>query len=269
MANKVVWLSGASSGLGKAASEALQAAGWTVVAGARSFAGQEGQQGGIHRLALDVQDEASVRAFCEKAHRLCGAPHALVNAAGILIFGPAEETSPGEYHQVMDTILMGSIRLTQAALPYLREGQGGKIVMLSSVNGLMPTPFQSAYVAAKHALEGYSECLAMETASQGIQVMIVEPGDHQGGSSRYRTSAQAVSPLYEASFARAREVVLRDEAGGGSPAAFARKLARVMGRRRLPLRLKVTTLKENAAIVLHDVLPGRWFLKSLRDYYKV
>jgi NAD(P)-dependent dehydrogenase (short-subunit alcohol dehydrogenase family) len=133
----------------------------------------------------------------------------------------------------------------------------------------MPTPFQSAYVAAKHALEGYSECLAMETAAQGIQVMLVEPGDHQGGSSRYRASAGSISPLYQDSFARARDVVLRDEAKGGSPEAFARKLARVMGKKRLPLRLKVTTLKENTAIILHDVLPGRWFLKSLRDYYKV
>ena len=269
MANKVVWLSGASSGLGKAAAEALHAAGWTVVAGARSFAGREGLEAGIHRLALDVQDAKSVESFCRRADGLYGPPHALVNAAGILIFGPAEETSLQEYQQVLDTVLLGSIRLSQAALPYLRKQQGGKIVMLSSVNGLMPTPFQSAYVAAKHALEGYSECLAMETAAQGIQVMIVEPGDHQGGSGRYRASAAHVSPLYEGSFARAREVVLRDEAGGGSPQAFARKLARVMGRRRLPLRLKATTLKENAAIVLHDILPGRWFLKSLRDYYKV
>ena len=269
MASKVVWMSGASSGLGKAACEALSQSGWTVVAGARSFANLEGQEGSVHYLALDVRDDVSVRDFCQKAQALYGPPHALVCAAGILIFGPAEETSLPEYEAVMDTILMGTIRLTQAALPYMRKQPGGKIVMLSSVNGLMPTPFQSAYVAAKHALEGYSECLMLETANQGIQVMLVEPGDHKGGSGKYRESTLTVSPLYEAAFNRARGVILQDESNGGSPAAFGRKLARVMGKRRLPARLRVTTLKETAAIVLHDVLPGRLFQKFLRDYYKV
>ncbi|NLX82321.1 MAG: SDR family NAD(P)-dependent oxidoreductase [Clostridiales bacterium] len=269
MASKLVWMSGASSGLGKAACDALSQTGWTVVAGARSFAKREGRQGSVHYLALDVQDADSVRDFCARAFELYGPPQALINAAGILIFGPAEETSLSEYEAVMDTVLMGTIRFTQAALPYLRQQPGGKIVMVSSVNGLMPTPFQSAYVAAKHALEGYSECLMLETAAQGIQVMLVEPGDHAGGSGKYRTSAQTVSPLYEAAFTRAREVILKDEAQGGSPLAFGRKLARVMDRRRLPARLRVTTLKETAAIVLHDVLPGRLFQKFLRDYYKV
>lgn len=266
---RVAWVTGASSGLGKATALALHKAGWQVAAGARSFAGDMPDMGGLLRLPLDVTDQASVDAFAAEAASRLGTPDALVLAAGILVLGPAGTLMDAELRSVLDVCLLGTLRLVRAALPLFADNGGGKIAVFSSINGLLPTPFQGAYVAAKHALEGYSECLAMETAGQGIQVMIVEPGDHQGGSSRYRTSAQAVSPLYEASFARAREVVLRDEAGGGSPAAFARKLARVMGRRRLPLRLKVTTLKENAAIVLHDVLPGRWFLKSLRDYYKV
>lgn len=269
MAGKVVWLSGASSGLGKAAALALHQDGWQVVAGARSFVDAPDRADGITRLPLDVRDETSVTSFCQRARELHGSPDALVNAAGILIMGPAEETSLTEYQAVLDTILLGTIRLTQQALPLMREKGQGKIIILSSVNGLMPTPFQSAYVAAKHALEGYAECLLLETRRLGIQVMIVEPGDHRGGSMKYRAGAQTVSPVYRDSFDRVRKVVSGDEENGGQPSAFGTKLVKVMNRRRLPTRMRATTLKETAAIVLHDILPGGLFARFLADYYQV
>lgn len=269
MAGKTVWLSGASSGLGKAAARALLADGWQVVSGARSFKGDE-ERGELGvALPLDVRSEQSVRAFCEKAFSLFGAPDALVNAAGILIMGPAEETSLVEYEAVMDTIFFGSVRLTQAVLPLMREKGGGKIVMLSSVNGLMPTPFQSAYVAAKHALEGYGECLLLEARPHNIRVMIVEPGDHRGGQDKYRTSAAGISDAYQDSFGRVRETVRHDESTGGFPEAFGKKLAIALSKQKLPTRLRVTTLKETAAIILHDILPGRLFARFLAGYYKV
>lgn len=269
MAGRTVWVSGASSGLGRAAAKALKSNGWQVVSGARSFTGEEsvGELG--KTLPLDVRSELSVREFVGKALSVYGAPDALVNAAGILIMGPAETTDLSEYEAVMDTILFGSIRLTQAVLPLMREKGGGKIAMLSSVNGLMPTPFQSAYVAAKHALEGFSECLMLEARSHNIQVMLVEPGDHRGGSDKYRQSAKTVSPVYQDSFDRVRGIVRQDEEAGGLPHAFGEKLARALSKDRLPTRLKVTTLKENAAIVLHDLLPGRLFVRFLGGYYKV
>lgn len=268
MADRVVWVSGASSGLGLAAADALCAEGWLVVAGARSFSGDQPQPG-YHRLPLDVRDDDSVAAFCQAAKDIAGPPEALVCAAGILIMGPAEDTSTQEYEAVLDTILLGSIRMTQAVLPLMRAQGGGKIAMLSSVNGLLPTPYQSAYVSAKHALEGYSECLALETQGAGIQVMIVEPGDHAGGQDKYRASAALVSSPYTDSFARVRETVRQDEAGGASPTAFGQKLARTLSKKRLPLRLRCTQMKETAAIILHDILPGRLFLRFLADYYKV
>jgi len=269
MANRVAWVSGASSGLGAAAARALKESGWKVVSGARSFSGQEGETDLGALLPLDVREEASVIGFAHRAAALYGPPDALVNAAGILTLGPVEDTTPEEVQKVLDTILLGTLRVTRAALPLMRENGGGKVVMLSSVNGLMPTPFQGAYVAAKHALEGLSECLALETRGQGIQVMLVEPGDHAGGSQRYRGRAQVVSPVYEDSYTRVRAVVARDEAGGGCPAAFGRKLARVLARKRLPARLRVTKIQETAAIVLHDILPGRLFQRFLASYYKV
>ncbi len=269
MAGKTVWVSGASSGLGKAAAKALLAKGWQVVSGARSFIGDEPLGDLGKTLPLDVRSQESVDAFCEKALLAYGVPDALVNAAGILIMGPAEDLALSEYQAVMDTIFFGTVRLTQAVLPLMRKNGRGKIVMLSSVNGLMPTPFQSAYVAAKHALEGFSECLLLETKAHGVQVMLVEPGDHRGGQDKYRTGAQRVSLEYRDSFTRVRDTVHQDESNGGHPEAFGSKLAAALDKKNLPTRLRVTTLKETAAIVLHDLLPGRLFARFLASYYKV
>jgi NAD(P)-dependent dehydrogenase (short-subunit alcohol dehydrogenase family) len=267
--DKVVWVSGASSGLGRAAALALKSEGWRVVAGARSFAGDEGETDSGARLKLDVRDGASVLAFRDRALSLCGPPDALVNAAGILTLGPAEDLSDAEILAVMDTILLGSHRLVRAVLPLMRGKGGGKIAMLSSVNGLLPTPYQGAYAAAKHALEGYSECLMLETRGQNIQVMLVEPGDHSGGSMKYRGQAETVQPIYRESLKRVREVIARDEAGGGDPMDLGRKLARALGRKKLPVRMRVTTLTETFAIVMHDALPGRMFARFLSAHYKV
>ncbi len=269
MAGKTVWVSGASSGLGMATAKALVQAGWQVISGARSFLGDEAAGELGMTLPLDVRSQQSVDAFVQRAMASHGAPDALVNAAGILVFGPGEETSLTEYEAVMDTIFFGAVRLTQAVLPLMRQKGGGKIVMLSSVNGLMPTPFQSAYVAAKHALEGFSECLLLETRPLGIQVMLVEPGDHQGGQGKYRGSALALSSVYADSFNRVVATIKKDEATGSDPLAFGEKLARVLQKKKLPTRLFAGALKEKAAIILHDILPGRLFARFLADYYKV
>ena len=84
------------------------------------------------------------------------------------------------------------VRMNQAALPTMRTQGQGRIVMFSSINGLMGIPFQSAYTASKHAVEGYAECLAMEVRPFGVQVCLVEPGDHRSGSGRYRLQASAM-----------------------------------------------------------------------------
>jgi NAD(P)-dependent dehydrogenase (short-subunit alcohol dehydrogenase family) len=269
MGDRVVWVSGSSSGLGRAAAAALKQSGWRVIAGARSFTGEEAEAEYGQALPLDVRDDASVRAFCDQAFALAGPPDALVNAAAILTLGPAEEIPLNELQAVMDTVLMGALRLTRAALPLMRRKGGGKIVMFSSLNGLMPTPFQGAYVSAKHALEGFSECLMLETRGQGIQVMLVEPGDHAGGSQRCRGKTKWVSPLYHHSLERVSGIIAKDEAQGQDPDRFGRRLARVMGRKRLPVRLRAATLKESFALIMHDVLPGRLFLRFLAGYYKV
>lgn len=269
MANRVVWVSGASSGLGMHTAQALLASGWQVVSGARSFLTEEGPGSQGHRLHLDVADPNSVVRFCEQAKALFGPPDALVCAAGVLTFGPAESYTDSELKQVWEVNFLGAVRLIRETLPLMREKGQGRILCLSSVNGLLATPFQGAYVASKHALEGYLETLALETQAHNIQVCIVEPGDHQGGSQAYRQQNERAHPAYQQAFENGVAAIHRDEAKGGDPQVFGQKMARLLTKKRLPLRKKVVRLDEWLAILTHDLLPWRLYAAMIRKHYKV
>ena len=129
----VVWITGASSGLGLYTALALRDAGFLVISGARSFKDSAQTEDGIHRLPLDVTSDESAVAFCEAALRISPRVYALVNCAGMLVLGPCEETPLTEYRRVMETNFLGMVRVNQQVLPLMREKGGGKVVLFSSV----------------------------------------------------------------------------------------------------------------------------------------
>ena len=263
---KTVWVTGASSGLGLHTAAQLQKDGWRVIAGARSF--EDGEKDGIHRLKLDVTDEESIRNFCEKAKAIA-MPDALVQCAGMLVLGSCEETGTEEFRRVIDTNYLGMVRVNRAVLPLMREQGHGKIVLFSSINGLLGIPFQSAYTASKHAIEGYAECLSMEVKPFGIQVMLVEPGDHRSGSDKYRPHAAAMSAdspyaeAYESSVA----VIAHDEHNGSDPDVLGRKIARTLDRKRIPFRKRIASPDQHLAVYVHKLLPAKLNAAILRKYY--
>ena len=152
-----VWITGASSGLGYHTAKALVQEGYLVIAGARSFKPYEGPcECGSHRIPLDVRSPESVAAFRDLALKISPRVDALYNCAGVLILGSCEETGRDEYQRVMETNFLGTVEMTRAALPVMRAQRSGRIINFSSVNGVLGIPFQSAYTASKHAIEGYS-----------------------------------------------------------------------------------------------------------------
>ena len=263
---KTVWVTGASSGLGLHTAAALKEDGWRVIAGARSF--EDGEADGIHRLKLDVTDEESIRRFCEKAQEIAP-PDALVQCAGMLVLGSCEETGTEEFRRVIDTNYLGMVRVNRAVLPLMRARGRGKIVLFSSINGLMGIPFQSAYTASKHAIEGYAECLSMEVRPFGIQVMLVEPGDHRSGSDKYRPHAAAMgeSSPYAAEYESAVAQIAHDEHNGSDPDVLGRKIARTLDRKRIPFRKRIASPDQHLAVYIHRLLPARLNAAILRQYY--
>ena len=221
------------------------------------------------RLRLDVTDEESCARFAERALEISPRVDALVCGAAVLVLGSCEKTGADEYSRVLDTNFTGAARMVRLALPHMRAQGGGRIVLFSSINGLLGIPFQSAYTASKHALEGYAECLAMETAPWGVQVCLVEPGDHRGGSQRTRLNAleeDGTSP-YHSRYEAAVAVIHRDEAGGLSPDRLGEKLVRNVERRHMRFRLRVAKPDQHLAVWLHALLPPWLNGRVLRAYY--
>lgn len=271
---KTVWITGASSGLGLATAKAFAGRGWLVVAGARSFgdapASQEEKTKHWVRLRLDVTDGESCKRFAESALKISPRVDALVCGAAVLVLGSCERTDADEYARVLDTNFTGAARMVQLALPYMRAQGSGRIVLFSSINGLLGIPFQSAYTASKHALEGYAECLAMETHPFGIQVCLVEPGDHRGGSQRTRLSAyreNEESP-YHKHYEAAVATIRRDEAGGLSPDRLGEKLVKNVERRHMRFRLRVAKPDQHLAVWMHALLPPWLNGRILCAYYQ-
>ena len=266
---QVVWITGASSGLGLHTAQALARHGFTVVAGARSF-GRGKTVAGCDCLPLDVTSQSSIDAFSDAALKLHGAPDILVNCAGMLILGACESYPLDELRQVMETNFFSQAAMISKVLPFMREKGKGRIVNFSSINGLLGIPFEGAYTASKHAIEGYSECLSYEVRPFGIEVMLVEPGDHRSGSSAYRRHSAGItdSSPYKKAFDAGTAQIAHDEATGSDPDRLGNKIVQALKRKRLPRRLRVAKPDQHLAVILHDLLPNRLFEKIIGPYYQ-
>ena len=177
---KVWFVTGASSGLGEALTQAIIDKGDRVVATfrkeeqARAFGARHAERG--IGLVMDVTALEQVKAAIAKAVGHFGTIDVLVNNAGYGSVGAIEEFSLEEIRQQMETNFFGAVAVTKEMLPLMREKKSGHIVQLSSVSGIRALGGFGVYNASKFALEGFSEALAQEVAPFGIRVTIVEPG---------------------------------------------------------------------------------------------
>ncbi|OIK04520.1 oxidoreductase [Streptomyces monashensis] len=178
--NKVWLVTGASSGFGRAITEAAVAAGDVVVGAVRRpealddlVAAHPDQ---VEALRLDVTDTAAIEAAVRDVLGRHGRIDVLVNNAGRTHVGAVEETTERELRDLFDLHVFGPTALVRAVLPHMRERRSGAIVQMSSMGGQMSFAGFGAYSGTKFALEGISEALADEVAEFGIRVLIVEPG---------------------------------------------------------------------------------------------
>jgi NAD(P)-dependent dehydrogenase (short-subunit alcohol dehydrogenase family) len=192
---KVWFVTGASSGLGRALSAAAAARGDQVVATARTVESlrelRSSYPDRIAALTLDVTDDESVDDAVRAARDRHGRIDVVVNNAGYAALGALEELTPSQVARQIDTNLVGVLRVTRAVLPVMREQRSGHLVQMSSISGAQPWVGFSVYVATKHAVEGFSASLAAEVAHLGIGVTIVEPGPFR---TDFFTRSMHVSP---------------------------------------------------------------------------
>ena len=176
--SRTAFITGASTGIGRATAQRFQAEGWNVVATMRSP--EDGAAladlPGVLVTRLDVTDSSSISAAVAEARAAFGGIDVLVNNAGFGAYGPLEVTDMEVVRRQFDTNVIGLLEVTQAVLPTMREQHSGVIVNISSVGGRMTFPLGSLYHGSKYAVEGLSEALTYELAPFGISVKIIEPG---------------------------------------------------------------------------------------------
>lgn len=174
---KTIFITGASSGLGKAAAILFSEKGWNVVATMRKpEAGTElTNYPNIRIIALDVTNAEQIQSVARQVIA-SGGTDVVFNNAGYGLAGPLEGTTDEQLVAEIDTNLLGVIRVTQAFIPYFRENKKGLFITTTSIGGLVAFPFNSVYHATKWALEGWSESMAFELAQFGIGIKTVSPG---------------------------------------------------------------------------------------------
>jgi NAD(P)-dependent dehydrogenase (short-subunit alcohol dehydrogenase family) len=239
-----VWLiTGSGNGLGRDIAEAALAAGDSVVAGARrteELAPLVAQYGKwVKPVMLEVREEAAAKAAVQLAVDTFGRLDVLVDNAGYGQFAPFEQMSAEDFQAIVDTCFYGVVYTTRAALPVMRKQKSGHIFQVSSVGGRLAVPGNTPYHAAKWAVGGFSDALAMEVAPFGVKVCTLEPGGIRTNWVRRATqNPPKLLPEYEASVGSRLEMLRSLEGRAESdPRKIADVILQLANSDEVPVRL--------------------------------
>jgi NAD(P)-dependent dehydrogenase (short-subunit alcohol dehydrogenase family) len=266
---KVVLITGASSGIGQACAEHLARSGWRVFGTGRGAPPAVQAGAAFEMVTMDVDDENSVRQGVESVLAKAGRLDAVVNNAGIAIMGAVEDTSIEEAKAQLETNFFGVLRVCRATLPALRKQGGGHVVNISSLAGIIGLPFSGLYSASKFALEGVSESLRMECRAFGIHVVLVEPGDFRTNiTTRRRIAAAAeTNDAYREAFEHCKQKQEQDETNAPGPEAVARLVGRILSNPHPRTRYSVGLLSQRMVVPLKRFLPQRLFEWAARQAF--
>ena len=219
--DKVVILTGGTSGIGQATVAQLRSAGCRVYEFSRRV------DPSPDHFSVDVTDEAAVNRAVEEVFRREGRVDILINNAGFGISGAMEFTKSEDAHRMVETNLFGMDNMIRAVLPHMRQAGSGRIVNISSVAGVFAIPFQAWYSISKAAVRSLTLALANEVHPYGVQVCAVLPGDIRTGFTAARMKSGVGDDAYGGRIARSVARMEKDEQNGMSPAEAARTIVRV------------------------------------------
>ena len=267
---KVVLITGATSGIGKATAIHLTTKGYIVFGTYRS----EVPEGNFDFtfLKMDVRDEISIQKAVDHIIENNGRIDVLINNAGLGTLGSLEDTNLEEARSVFETNVFGVHAMCRAVLPIMRAQHHGTILNITSIAGQVALPYRGIYNTTKFAVEGFSEALSMEVKPFGIKVIILRPGDYKTNINNNRKIAEKAmdkSSAYFDSFDRANFLIKKEINTAWTPDKIAIDIDRILVKKHPKLHYTSAPFIQKLSITLHWILPSRFFERMVSRFYKV
>lgn len=265
---KVVLITGASSGIGKSIGEYLATFDYRVYGTSRNPRQEE--LNGIHFLKLDVTETESIEAAVETLIGKEGRIDYLINNAGVGITGPIEEIPKAEQRKVFETNYFGPLALINTVIPHMRKQNSGFIINITSIAGHMGLPFRGFYSATKGALELTTESYRMELKAFNIKMTNVAPGDFATNiaSGRYHAPVKEHSP-YKEVYEKSLKLMDEHVDQGKNPDLMAKSVHAIMQRSNPKIHYKVGDFTQKMSVFLKHILPDKVFENLLLKHYKL
>ncbi|MBL30625.1 MAG: short-chain dehydrogenase/reductase [Flavobacteriaceae bacterium] len=267
--SKIVLITGASSGLGKATSEFLSSKGYKVYGTSRDPS-KYTSPSSYKLLKLDVNDVASIdftiNFILKKEKRI----DLLINNAGVGITGPGEETDVSEMKKNFNTNFFGAVLLMQKVLPTMRDNKKGLIINISSIAGYMGLPYRGCYSASKGALQLFTESIRMEVKKFGVDILTLAPGAFSTNIADRRYHSPIKNGPYKDDYKKSLEEMNKHVSDGSNPLEIAEFIYNLSNNEsKYRVHYKIGAWLQKFSLILKKILPDTVYEKILMSFYKI
>lgn len=268
MSQKIVLVTGGSSGIGKSIGSFLKSKGYTVYGTTRNKSNHL-DFSEFDLLEMDVGNVSSIQQTVQEIIAREGRLDLVVNNAGIGITGPIEETPHIEILKAFETNFHGPLHVTKAVMPQMRKQGGGYIINITSIAGYMGLPYRGIYSATKGALELATEAIRMEAKDSGIYICSLAPGDFATNiaSGRYHVPVSENSAYMN--YGRSLEMMNAHVKAGKDPILVAKTVFNIANTRSPKVHYRVGAPMQKFSLFLKKILPDKLFEKLLMNHYKL
>ena len=268
MTQKVVLVTGGSSGIGKSIGSYLKSKGFKVYGTTRNKS-KYPDFSEFDLLEMNVKNVVSIESAIAEIITLEGRLDVLINNAGVGISGPIEETPHEEILVAFDTNFHGPIHVTKAVMPHMRRQGYGHIINITSIAGYMGLPFRGIYSATKGALELVTEAMRMETKDSGIKISSLAPGDFATNiaNGRYHVPVYDNSPYKK--YSDSLEMMNAHVDSGSNPILVAKMVLKIINSNNPKVHYKVGATMQKFSLFLKKIVPDKLYEKLLMNHYKL
>lgn len=269
MEQRVVLVTGGSSGIGKSIGIYLSSKGFKVYGTTRRVEAHANFTD-FELLQLDVGNPESIGAAISELMAREGRLDVLINNAGIGITGPIEETPQAEILKAFDTNFNGPLHMSKAVLPHMRRQEKGLIINITSIAGYMGLPYRGIYSASKGALELVMEAMRMEVKGFGVNITNLAPGDFATNiaSGRYHAPILEDS-AYKEPYGSTLQMMNEHVDSGQDPMKVARMVYAIINTKKPKVHYKVGQFMQKFSLFLKKILPDKVYEKLLMNHYKL